>query len=125
MLDEVLNITDTVLHLLKIDPKCRDSDRRLIVKVWEIQNEDLSYGISFKEFSSDFRRGGYASTESIRRSRQKIQEHNPELRGRNYEIRQELEKEMREGIVNMDVSMKEPEIRPLNQIEAYNLLHQA
>jgi hypothetical protein len=51
---------------------------------------------SFREFGIDFIKGQYADPESIRRSRQKIQELYPDLRGKNYNIKiNKLEPEMR------------------------------
>lgn len=68
---------DSIKILLKEYPYLRDSDKKLQWKVWQIQgyisHDTLSYG--------NFMNAKLISTETIRRTRQKIQEKCPELRG--------------------------------------------
>jgi hypothetical protein len=71
-------------------PHLRDNDERLIATIW---NEELSNkGITSKEISGYdflgyFASGELTNPESIRRTRQKLQEENVELRGLKYKER--------------------------------------
>lgn len=65
------------------------------------QNEQLrNQSASVSEFTIRFLHGEYTDTESIRRTRQKLQEQHPELRGKEYRCRQIEEKRMRDSINN-------------------------
>lgn len=98
MLSKVESIKDTVKQILIEHPKARDNDRYLMLSVWMRENIDLPH-ISFRDFAIDFSKGRYSDTESIRRTRQKIQEQYPELRGLSYTPRKTVEEpEMREGM---------------------------
>jgi len=75
-----MKIYDLVKQLLTDDPELRDNDKRLIWAVWDKERLiewDEVRGSVISKFH--FLYG--SSTESIRRCRQKIQEHYPELRG--------------------------------------------
>lgn len=92
-----------VRSLLKKDPKLRDNDNALIIKVWSHEYNahavkmnkviplvkpklnDLLVGEAFDLVS----KGVLSNTEQIRRTRQRVQEKNDKLRGRSYEVRQE------------------------------------
>jgi hypothetical protein len=99
MLEKVKSIKDTVKSILTERPATRDNDRLLMLHVWG--KERICLGeISFRNFARDFARGAYSDPESIRRSRQKIQERHPELRGSSYRTRKDVEEpEMRQEIV--------------------------
>ena len=64
---------DLVRELLTKYPALRDSDRKLIWSVWIKQGKVIGGKIALDDFMNA------TSTESIRRSRQKIQEEHPEL----------------------------------------------
>jgi len=99
MIQKIISIKDTVIKILRNHPETRDNDRLLIVKVWCEQNHQLrNSAYEFMSFGIDFIAGKYADTESIRRSRQKIQEQNPELRGTKYSQRQQEEVNVRKNI---------------------------
>lgn len=100
MINKIKNIKDTVRRILMNHPETRDDDNLLYLKVWAEQNPALRYpNTSFYGFAEDFLAERYADTESIRRTRQKLQEQHPELRGRKYRARQAasftMQKEMR------------------------------
>ena len=99
MVEKIKNIQDTVARLLFEQPDTRDDDKLLILKVWAEQNPLLRHPkYSFLGFAVDFLEGKYAEPESIRRSRQKIQEKYPSLRGGKYYERHKEELCMREEI---------------------------
>ena len=62
-----MKLNNTIEHVLTNYPEARDSDRYLILKVWE------AYGLYLSESQKD-KFMGCPSTESIRRTRQKLQE---------------------------------------------------
>lgn len=93
-------VKTTVKAILEGSPEARDSDRLLILKVWGDQKPELrSKGFSFIEFSHAFLKKELASTESIRRIRQKIQEECVHLRGSKYKFKQtEAQDEMKQSV---------------------------
>lgn len=98
MIKKIKSITKTVEHFLRNDARTRDNDRLLVLRVWAHQNPFLRGELKFFDFSQDFIKGEYADFESIRRSRQKLQEKHPELRGPGHEVKKELAEEVRTQI---------------------------
>lgn len=86
---KLIKISEVVKKVLIKVPKTRDNDTLLILKVWAIQNPELrnTDGYTFRDFALGFLDGKYANPESVRRSRAKLQEELPELRGNNYQGR--------------------------------------
>lgn len=90
-----LSIADTVKDILIQYPESRDSDELLQLKVWARQYPQLrSKTYRYWDWAILFRDKKLASAESIRRSRQKLQEKHPELRGDVY-----YERHKRKGVV--------------------------
>lgn len=89
MIPQLLKIKEAVTSLLEKHPHLRDDDNKLIATIWrcEVGKENMD-GLSALAFLIYFAKGRLSSAESIRRSRQKIQEDRPELRGLNYKNRQ-------------------------------------
>jgi hypothetical protein len=84
--------TSTVASMLRQYPKTRDNDFLLILKVWVIElgsvaDEELKK--AFRILLKAYNDKEVSNFESIRRSRQKLQEENRELRGEKYFSRQE------------------------------------
>lgn len=100
MFRKMSSIKNAVKYFLTKYHGTRDNDRLLMLKVWAGQNPRLrDRNYSFVDFATDFITGHYADPESIRRSRQKLQEQHPELRGGGYKLKkEELEPEMREAM---------------------------
>ena len=69
------NYEKLVTEILYQHEDCRNSDRRLYLKVLEYMGFD-----TFVSVDSFFKSDTYPNIESIRRVRQKIQETNPDLR---------------------------------------------
>ena len=102
MIKKIERIKPVIEQLLKERPECRDNDQLLILCVWATQNPKLENGMyTFRNFATKFLNDEYANTESIRRSRQKIQEEQPELQGKNYKGRKTAANDMRDGINNI------------------------
>jgi hypothetical protein len=99
-----LKVADRVKQLLQENPKMRDNDNLLIARIWG--EHLLDQGIQpqshlTSQFLRVLAKGQLPSSESIRRSRQKVQEHCPELRGQLYGARKQnqskVKKEVRES----------------------------
>lgn len=84
-----MKLYDRVKRLLEQEPKNRDSDKRLIWRVWQLEGRAIDRTITWDSFKLA------TSTESIRRCRQKIQELHPYLRctEETEKRRKEIEKE--------------------------------
>ena len=97
---KIISISKTVKRLLVNRPKTREDDNLLILKVWCIQNPALRTNVNFTftQFGIEFIKKEYASTESIRRARAKLQEEFPELRGNNYKNRQDHQESVKEDL---------------------------
>ena len=97
MLGGITNIQETVKRILEDEPRARDNDRLLMVKIWAIQELKLrDPNFPFKSgFALSFIDGQFIDPESIRRARQKIQEKYPHLRGSNYKGRQDHSHQVR------------------------------
>jgi len=96
-MSKVLEISNTVKRLLFVEPKTRDSDELLILKVWEKQNPNLR-NISFVLFATGFVNKKFASPRSISRARRKLQQEFKELRGNNYIKRMNHQEQVKEDL---------------------------
>jgi hypothetical protein len=94
MLKSINKIKDKVEYLLNTSPILRDDDNKLISKIWYSE----SNASSFRDFLIEFGDGKRTSPEAIRRARQKLQEHNPHLRGALYAKRHKNAAEVRSHI---------------------------
>jgi len=96
---KILKVSEIVKKILTTDIDSRDNDELLIIKVWKKQNPKASDPrYYFSQFTVDFITGQFSKPESIRRSRQRLQELNPELRGRFYKHRHEHTSKVKEEI---------------------------
>jgi len=79
-----IKTADRVMELLKEYPALRDDDQYLLAMVWREEVGDK--GSAF-ELLTKIANHEVAHFESVRRERQKIQEKNPDLRGKKYKAR--------------------------------------
>lgn len=92
-------IKKRVQTLLHNHSHLREDDLRLIANIWF--QEAVSHGADQKAvqvFLDILVTGQLTSPETIRRTRQKIQEQVPYLRGKNYKARHKEEKRFRKNI---------------------------
>lgn len=80
-------LTDEVENLLRNNSFLRNCDKKLSVVIWRQQLKNLN--VLESNFFDFYISGLLYSQESIGRSRRKLQELHPELRGTNYKNRQE------------------------------------
>lgn len=107
MITQIKHIKNKVTTLLREKPELRDNDNKLIANIWncEIGRENdekkthKSHSTTAYCFLQAFAAGQHTNPESIRRIRQKIQEQNPELRGKSYVNRKKHEKVVRKEIM--------------------------
>lgn len=98
MKKQVSIIKDRVEKLLREFPHFRDDDHRLILAVW---NEDIALTgndpnqMHYSTFVNLFVRGLLSNPESIRRTRQKLQQDYPGLRGKAKEQRDAKQDEIK------------------------------
>lgn len=105
----IIKIKDIVKQILIEEPRTRDDDRLLILKVWKAQNSNIM-NMSFVNFGSLFLQKKFSDTESIRRSRQKIQEDHPHLKGKNAILRNEGEEEMKTFINTIHTCLNQEDL---------------
>ena len=83
--------TKNKIKKLLLDVKdCRDSDEKLIANFWYFQIKNTGVDprkITAFDFLEYLSKGKLTSSETIRRTRAKLQEENIELRGKKYNLR--------------------------------------
>lgn len=96
------SVRELVKKILIQKPKTRDDDRYLLSLVWAAKyGRDKLQTENGMELLKAYVSGGLPSSESVRRTRQKLQEEHPELRGEQYEERQnKIESNTREALRN-------------------------
>ncbi len=82
--------------ILEKQPSTRDNDNLLIAMIWSSETKETFTD----EFLKQLAYGELTSSESIRRTRQKLQEQNENLRGELYNERQRKGKEVSQTINN-------------------------
>ncbi len=91
---ELRTTTEQVKYILERFPEARNSDDVLYLKVCE-RISSLCVNMSFKDVLTNRKAYNLPAFESVRRSRQKIQQHHPELAGdNNVEAQRELNEEV-------------------------------
>jgi hypothetical protein len=95
-------IKDKVKSILELVPSTRDNDSELISIFWE---QELGYemiNLSAERFLTMFAHSNVlTNAETIRRTRQKIQEQNEDLRGLKFKVRKVLAEEVRQTIKDL------------------------
>lgn len=83
------NVTDNVEKLLKDIPITRDDDSRLVATYYYYFQKRFVKDKTAEEFLKTMAAGQLVSSDLITRTRRKLQEHNPELRGEKWKERHE------------------------------------
>jgi hypothetical protein len=100
-----MDVSSLVARILREDPKCRDDDFLLILRVWIAQLSTLAtveVKKSLRVLLDAYRKKIISSFETIRRSRQKLQEENVSLRGEKYWARQDQAELFKEDLKKKD-----------------------
>ncbi len=92
-------ILKTIKNLLLHAPSLRDNDEALAVNIWAIYHPQF-FGLNVNaiEFFASFSNGDLISYETIRRTRQRVQEEFPETRGLLYQKRRKNIAEVKEAL---------------------------
>ena len=100
-LNELKTTQEVVLEVLKTQEKSRNSDNYLCYMVYKTVGEQNGIDIdsmSIPRFFLNMKEYGFPSTETIRRTRQKLQHDHPELCGNsNVECQRKLNEEIFKG----------------------------
>lgn len=92
-------IKDKVKSILELVPSTRDNDSELISIFWEQELGHEMINLSAERFLTMFAHSNVlTNAETIRRTRQKIQEQNEDLRGLKFQVRKVLAEEVRQTI---------------------------
>ena len=102
MIKRLKNTKETVDGYLRNYPHTRDSDEKLIANIWaveacrlfDLRDTSQLQDISASDFLAELSNGKFTSSEAITRCRRKLQEENPELRGKTYAERHKKEEEI-------------------------------
>ena len=81
------NLTDKIKACLEQYEKVRDSDQYLLAMIWRDEIGESAHSESCFSLLGVIARGEVTHFESIRRTRQKLQEEIPSLRGKNWDKR--------------------------------------
>ena len=97
MKKKITRLTDRVIRLLTVESDLRDNDRRLTCNIWwkSVSNPEL---LMFEDFIKLYIKGKVPESDSITRCRRKVQEEKKELRGKSWDLRHGLEKEIKEEL---------------------------
>lgn len=96
----IINAAQIVSKILELNPGARDNDNLLMKLVWTYQSKRLYKNLkpSSSTFWDDFVKGKFYAPESITRARRKLQEINPNLRGKTYIKRHENQEVVKQQI---------------------------
>jgi hypothetical protein len=93
------NNKDKVEYILKNNKRARDNDNYLVALFWYYENPKIMDNtITMHEFLRSFKNNMIVSPDIITRSRRKLQEFDPELRGENYNKRHKSAKYIKNNI---------------------------
>lgn len=100
-MEHIFRAADRVEHYLKHYPPLRDDDNRLVANIWA---DELKHkGMSQRDCLYAVSKGVLTASDSITRSRRKLQEHNPKYRGNKWESRQRRGNHIRKTIKDFEV----------------------
>lgn len=98
---DVVKTKDIVLEMLERFPHTRKNDEALTANIWyrELHSKGMDpSNITAYKFLEILSKKGLSNAESIRRTRQKIQQKNPHLRGSTYKARQINQERIKEQL---------------------------
>jgi len=94
---------DIIFELLLLEPELRDNDNKLLSALWEEEFDIMCWDIDFfsaEEFLEVLANGDLSKPEAVTRCRRKLQEQNPEIRGKKYIERHQHQTEVVKQINN-------------------------
>ena len=96
----IKNLEDKIRDILIKHPETKDNDQMLVSLTWFYHlGRDTVKSLSAWDLLTKLSKNKLPNAESIRRCRQKLQEHNDELRGKKYNERHQLECEVKQEII--------------------------
>lgn len=100
-------VAEKVEALLREYPECKSSDDKLLAYFWGFEmiaktgNKETPNNLSARYLLDLISKGALTSPETIRRTRQQLQQRVLELRGSNYLVRQKIGEKVAKEINNM------------------------
>tara|TARA_R100000655_G_scaffold110111_1_gene167734 strand:- start:3951 stop:4313 length:363 start_codon:yes stop_codon:yes gene_type:complete len=97
---------EQIYKLLLIDKRLRDNDNMLLSIIWRKEVDEIEEAKPKSILSNNLgvldylAFGELTSPESIRRTRQKIQQENPNLRGEKYKARHKEQEQVKQELIN-------------------------
>ena len=109
---KIKNVKNKVTEILENHTKSRDNDMQLLAIVWNIElgGKEVSSNMDTFHFFCLLSKKKLSNPVSLWRCRQKIQEENPQLRGKKWKARQEHSKNVVEELRTWDVSDNQMEL---------------
>jgi len=101
MWKELTTIKEKVGDMLTNSPKCRESDTMLIANYYAFEIGADINNMTAMQLLNAIALKEVPTSEAITRAARKIREEKPELRGKNYDLKQEAQKEVRTNIKNL------------------------
>jgi hypothetical protein len=98
-------LKDRIKDLLIKNSLYRDSDEELVAHIWrdEIRKIYGTMNVNVGTFLNDFADYRFTSYETIRRYRQWVQHHNPELKGKKKVKRSKADTEIRRRVITKEL----------------------
>ena len=85
-----MNTKEKVKDLIKLIPALRDNDEQLWCMIWfrELEKQGIdAFEMKVTDFFKAYSKQKYTSAPSIKRARAKLQEEDPQCRGKKYNLR--------------------------------------
>jgi len=101
MLKKLTSLKSDIKELLETIEQLRDNDNLLVATYYSILLKEKLKGLNAYQLLKLLRDGVLPSADSICRVRRKIQAYTPELRGKNYLKRKDIEVEVRQNIKDL------------------------
>lgn len=93
-----MTLEEKIKAFFKIEPDLKDNDLRLVTNVWATE---MHPDKTLREFLKAMVKGLVSHPETIRRTRQRLQEKYPELRGNRYNQRLEKAKNYKQDWIKV------------------------
>lgn len=103
-MSKISSIYDLVTAQLRQAERYRDDDNLLVASIWwhELTKMGLNgYNLSTFDFMTLYQQQKLTSADTITRARRKIQEENPELRGKSYRVRHVSAEKVKKDLRNL------------------------
>ena len=99
---QIINTADKVKSLLEVSEILRDDDLLLMAIIWDSELKAMKLKGYTGDFLQAFSWGNLTNSESIRRTRQRLQQEFPHLRGESYKNRTQNQSKIKAEIKSIE-----------------------